>query len=286
MSERLEERMAQDTSDPSAHTVAETLVESVKGFLDDQGPQWAAAISYYTLLSLFPLLLGATALAAYFVDPEWAIELATNLLQDLIPRGTSQIEQTIREVIDARGGVGVLSLLALFWSGSRVFGAITAALNRVFDVEESYGFVRRVGLEFFLMATIGTLFVLAIASQLMFRWVVNDTAPSLLSSLVSNLIPAAILLSAFAFLYRVVPRREVSWRAALTGGLIAVILYELARLLFEYYLRTFANYNLIYGSLAVVVTIIFWAWIVGVILLLGGEIAYQTQRTLVESNAS
>ena len=97
--------------------VGKVLVHSAKHFVKDNGPQWAAAIAFYSLLSVFPLLLAAIAIAAYFVDPEWAIEQGSQLIRGLIPSGTQFIREVVQELIETRGEVGVLSILVLLWSG-------------------------------------------------------------------------------------------------------------------------------------------------------------------------
>ena len=61
------------------------LMLAAKAFFNDDGPAWSAAIAYYSLLSLFPLLLAAGSIASYFVDPKWAVLKATELLGDFLP---------------------------------------------------------------------------------------------------------------------------------------------------------------------------------------------------------
>lgn len=127
--------------------LGQVFVQSGKEMTHDNAPQWAAAIAYYSLLSLFPLLLAMVAIAAYFVDQQWVIERATQWLGQYLPRGAVEIEGVIQEAIEARGSVGLLSILALLWSGTRVFGVMTMALNIAYDVDESYGFFKRLLIE-------------------------------------------------------------------------------------------------------------------------------------------
>jgi membrane protein len=78
------------------------LTHSIKHFVKDNGPQWAAAIAYYSLLSIFPLLLAAIAIAAYFVDPDWAIEQGTEILKDFLPSGTQFLREIVQDILQAR----------------------------------------------------------------------------------------------------------------------------------------------------------------------------------------
>lgn len=267
--------------------VALVLSAAGKDFFTDNGPQWAASIAYYSLLSIFPLLLAAASIASYFINPETAIEQATELLGNLLPGGAGEIERIVRNAISSRASASILSTLALLWSGSRVFGTLTKALNVSYDVGETYGFLRRTMIELILLLTIGFLFMVAVASRTFFDLLWNQI-PFLPSNqgfvffLLRRAIPDILLLVTFFLIYRYVPRRRVSWKAALSGTLIALVLFILARPLFLNYIFNFANFGVIYGSLAVAIIIILWAWIVGVILLLGGEVVSHMQEMMIE----
>ena len=83
--------MNQVFSQNNLKQAGDLIFRSGKDFLNDNAPQWAAAISYYGLLSIFPLLLAVTGIAAYFVDQNWAIQQATTLIGKFLPGGFGQI---------------------------------------------------------------------------------------------------------------------------------------------------------------------------------------------------
>ncbi|MFP4344416.1 MAG: YihY/virulence factor BrkB family protein [Anaerolineales bacterium] len=268
--------------------LGEVVLAAGKDFLHDSGPQWAAAIAYYSLLSIPPLLLAIVSIAAYFVDPEWATEQATTLLGEFLPQGSTQIEDVIKDAIDTRGTVGLLSIGSLLWSGTRVFGAIAKALNIAFITRETYGFFKRLLVEFSMLLTVGLLFVVALAAPYVFH-LLRDVlavipADNAILGILAELLPVLLLLGGFFLIYRFVPREEVAWEAAALGAGVATLLFVIARPLFTYYLQRFANYNLIYGSIAIVIILVFWAWIIGVILLFGGEITAHIQSMLLEKH--
>lgn len=265
-------------------------VASVKDFFQDNGPEWGAAIAYYSLLSIFPLLLAAAAIAAFFVDPKWAVDQATRLLASFVPQGEAEIGQIVNDAIDARGSVSILSIGALLWSGSRVFGAITKALNIAFDVEDRYGFFQRTLVELAMVATIGVLFVVALASRFVVALMANflkvfPTGRDVFIPILLEAVPGVLLLLAFFLVYRFVPTRSPDWPAALVGAVLATAVFLLARPLFLGYVDTFANYNLIYGSLAIVIVGVIWAWVSSMILLLGGEVVSHIQRLWLDAKA-
>lgn len=290
MARRSKAQLVRVLSRTTLEQTGKVLIQTFKHFSKDNGPHWAAAIAYYSLLSIFPLLLAAIAIAAYFVDEQWAIEQGTQLLQGLIPSGTEFIRDTIEDVIETRGQVGFLSMLVLIWSGSRVFGVITRALNIAYHVSEPYSFLRRTLMELLMTFTIGLLFVLALGSRLLITFL-EGVMPFLilrghsLYEFLSYTIPAVLLVLSLFLTYQYVPRRRVVWWAALAGALLFTSLFLLAQPLFTRYIQTFANYSLVYGPLAILITLIFWIWISANLLLLGGELASHIQDMLVEERS-
>ena len=272
--------------------IGEVLVQSVKDLFTDNAPQWAAAVAYYSLLSAFPLLLAAVSLAAYVVDSGEAVEQVTNLLRDFIPADQRQeVAEIVQGAVEASGRVSLLSLAALLWTGSRVFGVLTTALNVAFDVDENRGFVKRLLVEAAMMLTIGGVVVLALASGLLvdLLWRVLQVLPAgrgLAFELVQEAIRVALLLAAFFLIYRFVPRGRRDSRAALAGAVVATLLFLLARPLFVGYVRQFGRYNLVYGSLAVAIILVLWAWLVALITLFGGELAGHVRTMLIEGQSA
>lgn len=283
-------QMDQFFSKSSWEQIGKVVIQSGKDFIRDNCPQWAAAISYYTLLSLFPLLLAATSIAAYFVDAEWAINQGSRLIEDFIPNGAQYVQDIVEEVIDARGQVSILSILILGWSGSRVFGVVTKALNIAYDVDEPYGFLKRTLVELLMTVSIGLLFVLALGSRFLVIFLDNMISiPALPQGTVTRIlqyaVPTILLLISLFLTYRFVPRRKVEWWTALVGAVVFTILFQLAQPLFTGYIQTFANYNLVYGPLAIVITLVLWTWIAASFFLFGGEIVSHLQDMIVENKS-
>ena len=262
--------------------VASFLVKVVKDFGRDNGTQMAAAIAYYSLLSIFPLLLAAVSIAAYFVDPKWAVNQATRFLGNYLPKGADQIRNVVTGAIQNRGGVGLGSIALLLWSGSRVFGAVTKGLNIAMDVEDNYGFFKRILIELIMTLSVGILFLAALLSRLLIQFIWRTLLPDgslngFLGNTLMNSIQTALLFLSFYLIYLHVPRTQVSRKAALVGSAVTTAVFLAARPLFLYYISVLANYNLIYGPIAIVIIINFWAWLVATMLLLGGEIVGQLQ---------
>lgn len=260
-------------------------IQAVLNFIEDDGTLWAAAVAYYTLLSAVPLLLALASIASFFIDQQWAIEQATTLLGGFVPQGAGRIREIVLQAFAERESVGLLSILAFLWSGSRVFGALTRALNNAFNVEDSYSFLRRTVLELTMAITIGFFFIAALVSNLALSLLIGvlnflPGSEEQTSIIASEGVSALLLLVAFFLVYKIVPRRPVRRRAALGGSITATVLVTLARPLFVRYVDQFANYSEIYGSLAIVIVLVFWSWLSAVILLYGGEVTAQFEEML------
>lgn len=267
--------------------MSKLLLQTVKDFFQDSSPHWAAAIAYYCLLSLFPLMLAAAVIATFFVNQDWAIRQATQLVGNYLPGGAEQIREIVTSTIDQRRGVGIISLLMLLWSGSRVFGVTVKALNIAYHVDLDYGFFKRVLIELLMTVTLGLLLVVALSSRFALRMLweyygknLPFSRPVFQAGLA--IIPTLLLIVTFFLVYQVVPRRRVDWKPALIGALSATILFMVARPLFIRYVTQFANYNLVYGPLAIMIILVLWAWLSALILLLGGELVSHLQDVWIE----
>jgi len=267
------------------------VVQSVKGLILDNGSHWAAAIAYYTLLSLFPLLLLVVSLAVPAVDAAWAVDRLTQVLGEFTPRGEDRIAAILRETLAKRGEIGLGSTVALLWTGSRVFGALTKALNLAFAVEETYGVLRRRLVEVGMLLTVGLAFALALAAEALIGALRIALAPlpgeqEALLGVLQGAARLVLLPVAFLLIYRFVPRRRPDWRAALAGAVTATLLFLVGEELFLDYLERFGAYNRIYGSLALAIVLVLWAWAVAVIALFGGEVAAHVQYLAIEGYAA
>jgi membrane protein len=261
--------------------------QSTKDFFNDSGPHWAAALTYYALLSSIPLILAIVAITSFFVEEEWAIQQVGEVLGDFLPEGEDQVEEIVEEAMAAQGTVSLLSIGFLLWSGSRVFGVLARALNIFYDVEEFYSLLKRTLVELIMLLSIGVLVVLALFSRVIMDFLLPefDFLPFdfiTLENLITNVVASLLIFISILLIYRYVPRRRVAWRAAVAGAAVTTILFSLGRPIFWYWVNTFAEYHQVYGSMAAVVVIVLWAYIVSLFLLIGGELTSHIQEMVIE----
>lgn len=258
-----------------------------KGFLKHRGNLSAAAIAYYTLFSIFPLTLGLVSLGSLVLDSEQAQEAVLRLVSAYSPAIVDLVEETIQQVLQARGTFGLIATLGFLWSSAGVFGALSRSINTIWEVERprpvweeraiAVGMVLSVALLFFLSVFATAFFqVRGRLSAILLGEAL--TSEGLLPNLLSVIIPYVFTLLLFWVLYRVLPHTQVTWSEVLPGALLASLVWEAAKHVFTFYVAEFALYSLVYGSLAAVIVLLLWSYISGVIILLGAEFTVQYAR--------
>jgi len=264
------------------------FIQALKDSFADNVTQWAAAIAYYSFLSLFPLLLAAVSLSAYFVSPDWAIGKAIVLLREFVPEGDAAVQRIIRDAVhDAHPYAGIVSLLLLLVLGSRAFGALSRALNIAYEGEQTDSLARRIVIEIGMMTAVGVLFVCTLFSHYLLLFLSNavrllpgETGTTF--TVMAQLIRVLLMLSAFYLIYRFVPRKRLNWKSIVLGAVVATSLLVAARPLFYGYVQNLASYNLMYGGIAIAVVLLVWGWVAAFITILSGEMASHFQTMVLE----
>lgn len=265
----------------------EVGIRAVKGFIGDHSNIAAAGITYFALLSIFPLLLLALGVFGFFVtDPEDQRELIDRLIDELpldAESGRADLERTITSIASARGALGIFGLVGLLYSGSALFTAIRTSLNGVFRAEKARNFVLGKLVDIGLVATFGLLVTLSIgasfAISLAARFseeLVGEDAASLVATLLTLayfLLPPLISFAVFMLLYSVVPARNVTFKEALPGALVAMLLFEALKVGFTQYVAQFGNYDATYGALGFVIILLMFIYFSSQVMLLGAQVA-------------
>lgn len=262
---------------------------SVKDLFWDDGTHWSAAIAYYALLSFIPILLLVALTASVVIDSDLAVEQLGKMLGDLLPDGEEQVEQIVERAYAGRAVAGFVSVIALLWSGTRIFGSTTRALNVAYDIEQSYGFVRRFLMQAAMLVFFGGLIVVGLLARTALDiFAATDIAGigsedrGVVIRVAQVVFPFLLTTLGFTLVYRFVPRHRPAWIPAIAGALIAGALFWSGRGLFFVYLRSYANYNEVYGPIAVLIILVFWVWIGAMILLFGGQLVSHFHEILVE----
>jgi membrane protein len=254
--------------------------------------EWAAALAFYGVLSVFPLLLAGAVVASYVLSPLVVTARLSAFVEGLLPAGVVDVDPIVSAAIAARGQVGLSVIVLWLLAGRRILGALVTALDRVSDVDTRHETVRRRALvELIVLGGIGLLFVLALVARslLGFVWeaVWGTGASSPLAWAVGAAVHALALIAAFFALYTVVPHGERDSRAALIGAIVATGLVLVVRAIFVAILdRLWASFALIYGPLTLAALLLTWGWFLGLIILFGGSLASHVKVMVIEGRSA
>lgn len=257
-------------------------VRTVKELIEDDATHMAAAISYYTLLSMFPLIVGLISVLSFFWHDDAVQGLIITWASGFLPESQTFIEDSIRPIIAARGAIGAFALIGLFWTGSAIFGGITRSINRAWDVHSDRPIYLSKARQL-VMAFMTCLLFLASMSINAFVGFAQELP--IAGVLVSNISVAmlyagsfALIFIVFLMLYKYVPNAKTYWKEVWVGALVAAALFELTEYAFILYLSRFAGFANVYGALAPVIVLLIWSYAGGLILILGAEISSEYGR--------
>ncbi len=271
-------------------TLVRLLLTAARGHSRHGCSLLAAAISYYVMFSLFPLIIFAAGMAALVLrDPDLQRRAIDSILEAL-PLSPTEGRQDLEELFRAisgptSGGIGLLGLLGSAWSASNMLAAVRRSLDVVFEAQ-SRPLVRAKLTDFAAMAALGLLLLASIALSLSLslaqRALEGEGAAGIVMDVLllalSYLLPLGVSLAAFLFLFAWVPAVRPSWRQALPGAVVAALLFEAAKNVFGLYVRNFANFDVVFGSLGAVAAFLFWVYLSATIMLYGAEVVAATRK--------
>ena len=249
------------------------------------GPDRAAAVAYYTLLSLLPLLIFAISLGMAVAGSFDAAYGATVfLLQGVIVHMDHDTMQTLREFVERAVQFRWASIVLLAWTARRCFSALFSALSAVFEVK-ARGFAggNLMALTMVVVTGAGLMVSLALTTlRATFEGLFARYAPviigaagflhRLLDLVLTTVVPVIIAMTFFFMVYRFVPKRVVSSRDALIGALLATVMWEGAQKGFAYYVRNLTHYAGLYGTLEGLIVLALWLELSVSIILYCGEV--------------
>jgi membrane protein len=263
------------------------LIRTGLAFDQDEGPVVSRSIAYYALFSLFPLLLVLMSVASSILAVEEAQQAVIDLIQRMLPGASDLAQQNIEQVLAARGTVNVIATIGLLWSATGVFTAMYRAVNKAWGNPKSRLFLKEKLFGLAVVLIVGLILLgttlLSTAVSVLQRWdgtifgwqpFSNPGVVALWGKL-TTFIPPVISVITFIILYRFIPLNRVSWRDVWLGGLLAGLIWELARRVYAWYLANIATYSLVYGSVGAIIGFLLWAYLSAMILLLGAEFAAQ-----------
>jgi membrane protein len=252
-----------------------------------RGSEAAAGISYYTLFSMFPLVLSFVAVGSFFVDQATVENELIKFLPTIIPVSQDFIISNIQQVFKLRGAVSALSVLGLIWASTSVFSVIIRNINAAWPAAAPHSFIR---MRLWSLAIIAALALVLILSSfaLTFKNLLGSLGINLDYSLISKflvsyfytqVIPVLIKVFVLFALYYWVPQIKVNKMGALTGAVVVTFLWQIITTIFNAYLSSgLARYEIVYGSLGKMIALLAWIYFISWIVLFGAHLTSSIDR--------
>jgi membrane protein len=269
-----------------------TIKRTVTEFREDNMSDWAAALTYYGLLSLFPALIALVSIVGLVGDPVSTTRTVTEIVTKLGPSSAADtFAGPIKSITSHRSAAGILLVVGLataLWSASGYVGAFMRAANVIYETPEGRPFWKLRPLQIF-VTLVMLLLLAAVALALVLTGPVVDAVAGPLgvgSTAVSiwNIakwpVLLAVVVTMFAVLFYAAPNvKLVGFRWVTPGAIFAIVLWLIASAAFALYVANFGSYDKTYGTLGGVVCLLVWFWITNVALLLGMELNSERERT-------
>ena len=242
----------------------------------------AAAMSYFGLMALFPALLLLLAISNKLAAGSQMLSTAV----DVYPGSSRFLRETIEAFSNIGFGAVVTCVILVFWAGSWVFAVVERALNRIWGAI-SRTFWRGRALTIGMVGAVGLILALSVlvtsalvalremtgrfSPRQIERYALLSSAGSAFWQVVFAAVSYLITVVVFSFIYKFMPRAEVTWRDTLPGAFLGGLLWELAKYTFASSLQYF-HYDQIYGSVGAVVAVLTWSYVSSLILLFGAQL--------------
>ena len=269
-----------------------TLKKTALEFSEDNMTDWAAALTYYGLLSLFPALIALVSIVGIFGDPETTTQQLTDIVTQIGPQSAADtFSGPIQSLTDNRQAAGVMFFVSLgvaLWSASGFVGAFMRASNIIWETPEGRPFVRLRPLQVGVTLLLIVLFALVAVSLVLTGPIVQAVGDSIgIGSTALTIwdiakwpVLLAVLIFMVGVIYYTAPNVKVPGFKWITpGSLIAVFVWIVASAGFAFYVANFGAYDKTYGSLGAVVTLLVWIWISNLALLFGMELNAERERS-------
>lgn len=244
-----------------------------------------AQLAYFFLLSLFPLLIFILTLVPFLnLRPEQVFIF----LKTALPSETyNLISTTLMEILDTRSGSLLsIGIIATLWSASNGVNALVKSLNRSYGIEETRPFLVARGMSLILTLMFIVLIIVALIlpvfGQTIGRTLFNEIGfgDNFLTiwQYVRVILPPLLIASVLLLVYWIAPNMPLYLKSVIPGAIFATVAWIAVSYGFSFYINNFANYSRTYGSIGGIIVLMLWLYVIGIVLVIGGQLNVATQR--------
>ena len=283
-------RPAEQPTDLKARSWLGTIVRSIREFSNDNLTDWAAALTYYGILAIFPALLALVSILG--LAGHSATQPLIDNLGKVAPGPAKDIfTSAIKNLQKSQGAAGILFVVGLagaLWSASGYVAAFMRASNAIYDIEEGRPFWKAIPTR--VVTTLLLLLMLAaVAIAVTVTGPLADqvgkvlgigSAPTTVWDIAKWPVILLVVITMFAILYWAAPNvKHPRFRWLSPGSVIGVLMWIVASAAFAFYVANFGSYNKTYGALGGVIVFLTWLWISNIAILFGAEFNAELERS-------
>ncbi|GAA3190906.1 YihY/virulence factor BrkB family protein [Dactylosporangium siamense] len=268
----------------------DVLKRTVKEFNDDNLTDWAAALTYYGVLSIFPGILVLLAVSGMLLTDTTQDAVIRNAQELFPPTVAGPVNDAVGELKEGSGSAGFLAIVGLLgalWTASGYVGAFIRAANAIYDVPEGRPIWKVLPIRLGVTVVVGILISLA-AMSIVFTgkfaeqaggWIGLSKQAVQIWDIAKWPVLLLVVLLILAVLYWASPNaRQTGFRWVTPGGGLAVFIWLVASAGFAVYVGNFGSYNKTYGTLGGIIAFLVWLWISNIAILLGAEFDAELER--------
>jgi membrane protein len=269
-----------------------TLKRTLTEFSEDNMTDWAAALTYYGLLSLFPALIALVSIIGLVADPQSSTKTITQIVSQLGPKSAADtFAGPIKSITSHRSSAGILlivGLLASLWSASGYVGAFMRASNIIYETHEGRPIWKLRPLQLLVTFVMILLLAAVLLGIVLTGPVVSAVAGPLgigsTAQTIWNIakwpVMLLVVILMFAVLFHAAPNVKLpGFKWVTPGAILAIVVWIIASALFAFYVANFGSYDKTYGTLGGMVGLLVWMWITNCVLLLGMELNSERERS-------
>ena len=252
-------------------------------YSESNATQSAAGMAYYAFFSLFPLLLFMILGASYILEVQSAYDYVIENVYRVLPTAQNLIDANLQQVLDSRGAVGLLGLVGFLWSSTSFFSILTRNINRANPNSTKRGFFEDRAVALGMIGLLALLLALSLLSNTITGLLPEIDIISIQGTPIHEtiiwryfikLVPYFITLFLLIALYRYIPKEKVGWQGVLIAAPLAALLWQGVTKIFTWMIQEgLVRYELIYGSLGTLASLLFWLYLISLITIFGAHLS-------------
>ena len=286
------ERAPDAPTDLHKRSWKDTFKRTFREFKEDNLTDWAAALTYYSVLSIFPALIALISIVGLVVDPATITRVLTDTISQLGPSSAVKtLQQPIKDITASSGKAGlalIIGLAGALWTASGYVGAFMRASNAIYEIEEGRPFYKLRPLQILVTLVLELMLAIVVLGLIVSGPLataignaigIGDTALTIFNIAKWPVLLVIVSLM-LAVLYYTAPNAKLpgfTWISP--GSVLAVVVWIVASAAFAFYVANFGSYGKTYGTLGGAVTFLVWMWITNLAVLFGAELNAELERS-------